>query len=468
MEPSFQNKGLLYFFAAVITLILLIYASLLSEVGSVNTPNLILIFYLFVIPYLGMVWSVQKKPINPGWIFLGAVIFRVVFLFSDFLLSDDVYRYIWDGHLINFGVSPYLFAVNNPLLDGYEIKERLLVNHNWMASPYLLTAQAYFGFITKIFPQSVMAFRLSTVLLDLFTAVVIYKILQLMKRNPSLVLIYAWHPLIIFESTLGAHIDFLMMFFVITSLYFLLKSFLENHSKQLFLNLSSILFAASVLTKGWPLLFVPILFWFWGWRRTIIVMLVTIAGIFVFVPSAGLGLFGVMDGTGVLGAVRIYLQYWQFNGSTFSLLSGLMNYLPIKWLSNEKLVQITRLVSMIIFVGLLSWVSVSFKQKFRKITDPYKLFYTTLQAMLIGYGLFLLFSATVHPWYLVLLIPFITILAEKPLRSPWLWFSITVSLSYLLYINQNWKWVLWAEYLPVYGLLIWALIRRRLFFEFPD
>jgi hypothetical protein len=123
---------------------------------------------------------------------------------------------------------------------------------------------------------------------------------------------------------------------------------------------------------------------------------------------------------------------------------------------------------MIVFIGLLSWISISFKQKIRKKTGSDNLFNTTVQAMLIGYGVFLLFSATVHPWYLVLLIPFVTILAEKPLLSPWLWFSLTVSLSYLLYINQNWKWVVWAEYLPVYGLIIWALIRRRLFFEFLE
>jgi hypothetical protein len=468
MKTSFQNNGVIYFFAGFVTLILYIYAGRLVELDSVNTPSLILIFSLLVIPYLGMVWFVQKKSINPSWIFLAAVIFRVVLLFSDFLLSDDVYRYIWDGHLINSGVNPYLFAVNNPLLDRYEISERLLVNHNWMASPYLLTAQAYFGFITKIFPQSVMAFRISTMVLDLLTAVFIYKILQLLKRNLSLVLIYAWHPLIIFESTLGAHIDFLMMFFLITSLYFLLKSFLEIQSEQAFLNLSAFLFAAAVLTKGWPLMFVQIFLWLWGWRRTLFMLLVVFAGIFVFVPSAGLGLFGMMDGTGVLGAVRIYIQYWQFNGSIFSLLSGLLNHLSNEWLSGDKLVQIIRLGLMIVFIGLLSWISISFKQKIRKKTGSDNLFNTTVQAMLIGYGVFLLFSATVHPWYLVLLIPFVTILAEKPLLSPWLWFSLTVSLSYLLYINQNWKWVVWAEYLPVYGLIIWALIRRRLFFEFLE
>ncbi len=53
-----------------------------------------------------------------------------------------------------------------------------------------------------------------------------------------------------------------------------------------------------------------------------------LAGILIFVTKAGLGLFGVMDGTGVLGAIRIYLQYWQFNGSLVSLLFGFVNLLP--------------------------------------------------------------------------------------------------------------------------------------------
>ena len=469
MKWGIRNTGLVYFLAGLFCLIVYVTISRLPGIHPDNVPGFVLLFFLVVFPYIGLVWLVQRKPIHPSWILLGAVLFRLVLFFSSLLLSDDVYRYIWDGHLINSGVSPYLFAVNDPLLDGFEISERLLVNNNWMASPYLLTAQGYFGLVTKLLPQSVMAFRVSTVILDLFTAAVIYKLLILLNRNPSLVLVYAWHPLIIFEFVLGIHIDFLLVFLMMLSLYYLYKGLHDSNHYLRFMNFSALWFTAAILTKGWPLIFLPILFWLWGWRRSLLVLLAMLAGILIFVTKAGLGLFGVMDGTGVLGAIRIYLQYWQFNGSLVSLLFGFVNLLPNEWIAGipgDTILQFIRLGLMIVFGGILGWVSLSFQQKIFHNNDPIKIFYATIQAMLIGYGLFLLISSTVHPWYLVLLIPFITILPGKPLQSPWLFFTLTVSLSYLLYYQQDWIWIKWVEYLPVYGLLIWALIRRRFTFEF--
>jgi len=75
-----------------------------------------------------------------------AVSFRVTLLFTTPpTLSDDVYRYIWDGQLANARVSPYAYAVESPLLDRFDSPQRALVNNSWMASPYLPAAQALFA-----------------------------------------------------------------------------------------------------------------------------------------------------------------------------------------------------------------------------------------------------------------------------------------------------------------------------------
>ena len=69
---------------------------------------------------------------------------RFILLLTIPSLSDDIYRYIWDGHVAINGFSPYAFAVNDHTLDFLSIPERDLANNAWMASPYLPAAQLLF------------------------------------------------------------------------------------------------------------------------------------------------------------------------------------------------------------------------------------------------------------------------------------------------------------------------------------
>ena len=58
-----------------------------------------------------------------------AVLFRVTMLFTTPpTLSDDVYRYIWDGRLMNAGVNPYSYIVESPELDWL-----MVANHTGLA-----------------------------------------------------------------------------------------------------------------------------------------------------------------------------------------------------------------------------------------------------------------------------------------------------------------------------------------------
>ncbi|MGB0256107.1 MAG: hypothetical protein ACPF9N_02650 [Flavobacteriaceae bacterium] len=71
-------------------------------------------------------------------------------------------------------------------------------------------------------------------------------------------------------------------------------------------------------------------------------------------------------------------------------------------------------------------------------------------------------STTVHPWYLIHLV-FLSVLT--PYRYALLW-SYTVLFSYWAYASpavvEPW-WLVWVEYLPVYGLLLYeTLVKKRL------
>ena len=55
---------------------------------------------------------------------LVAVALRVPFLWTEPLLSDDIFRYVWDGRVQHAGINPYLYAPEEQelafLRDGHE------------------------------------------------------------------------------------------------------------------------------------------------------------------------------------------------------------------------------------------------------------------------------------------------------------------------------------------------------------
>jgi hypothetical protein len=84
-------------------------------------------------------------------------------------------------------------------------------------------------------------------------------------------------------------------------------------------------------------------------------------------------------------------------------------------------------------------------------------------------GAYLLLTPTVHPWYVTILIPFLPFLLPQegensPVRRfvwPLLYLSIGVAFSYLTYLDpenlREYAQVRWVEYIPLFGLLGWAV-----------
>jgi hypothetical protein len=148
--------------------------------------NIVPFLILYCIAYLAygiaVWWMLRRSAGRREFIFIVglAVLFRVALLFtSPPTLSDDVYRYIWDGRMMNTGVNPYAHPVNSPLLDQFDSPQRALVNHNWMASPYLPAAQLLFAIVYRLVPDSPLAFQVTAVILDLLTG---WLVIDLLRR----------------------------------------------------------------------------------------------------------------------------------------------------------------------------------------------------------------------------------------------------------------------------------------------
>ncbi len=455
---QFLSKEKISIFAIVISALSYLGMRALPSLRGAQTPTFLFFFFLAAGVYVWTIWRLGQVGISL-WLIVGsAIVFRVILLFTEPSLSDDVYRYIWDGHLLNQGQSPYALPVNSPHLDRIAIPPRALVNHNWMASPYLPTAQGVFALITFIKPQSVWAFQLTAVIFDLLTGGLIIRLLASVGLRRQNSLIYFWHPLVIVEMAHGVHVvDALMVFLLMLAVWFLATGANTR---------SAIVLGAATLTKFLPILVLPIFFWRWNWQQRILFGILILIALGISIPGAGLGLTGPLDGTGIFGAVRIYLQKWNYNGGIYHWLEVWISGYPTPGAVPVEIVgEQPILITKGLTIGLLGIVLLIVTG----VTRKHRPYLPNLGLVLIPLAAFLLLTATVHPWYVALVIPFFPFLLSKETEQsdfkPFLWagiyFSITVALSYLTYLDpenlRETTWVRLVEYIPTYILLGWGL-----------
>lgn len=367
-------------------------------------------------------------------------------------LSNDVWRYLWDGRLMTSGVNPYAEPVNSAALDRYDSPTRARVDHDWMASPYPPAAQLVFAGTYGLSPENPTGMQIAFTAFDLATGIVLISFLRSLKIPSGRLVLYLWNPLIIVEFAHGAHVDSLMTFLVVLALYLFYTGRYTG---------SAISLALATLTKFIPLLLVPAFIHRWGWRRSLLYLAVLGMGMLPFL-SAGLGLAGELDGRGIFGAIRIYNSFWKTNDGLFYWLARALEPL------SQEPVRLARVTSLII-MGLAGlWVFYASRREKSEADPVHTLHWSAFLA-----GVYVLFSAVVFPWYLTLLLAFLPLIRTQKRGSAilflagWIYFSGAVTLSYLTYLDpgspMELEWVRYVEYLPLWIMLTGAiyLLRRE-------
>lgn len=468
---AFSRLGGISFLSGLILAGSLIFLVPLPDLRGPQVAAFLIIYLAASAAYVAAVLRLVRDGMPMAVIWGLAILFRLLLLLTEQSLSDDVYRFIWDGHLLRQGISPYSRAVNSPLLDPFEIPVRSLVNHDWMASPYLPAAQLLFIPI----PGRVFAFRIGAVILDLSIGLLLAASLKRMSIPAAGVLIYLWNPLILTEFSNGAHlVDAWMIFLVILAYWLMLRANDSHRYKNLFTCGAVISLAAATLTKGLPAILVPIFFRRWRWKYLFLYAGLVVAVLFVFSLAAGWGLFGPLDGTGLFGALRIYTAQWNFNSSIYHwlevLLSGYQTPGAVPpGIAGQTPILVARFLTSaaILLVSLLAGIwawRLDSASRAGYLARTLALF----RLSVIPIAAYLLLTHTVHPWYaafLVALLPFLLPAKDEVMQLsrfiwPGLYLSLAVSLSYVTYLDPNdlreYSFVRPLEYLPVFGLLIWA------------
>ncbi|MBI2902671.1 MAG: DUF2029 domain-containing protein [Candidatus Methylomirabilis oxyfera] len=391
-------------------------------------------FYLLFAIYLGSVWSVFRGRANSRTMttaLIGfSVAFRIILLWTQPVLSDDMYRYVWDGRVQAAGISPYLHPPEAPELS--HIRDDMIyprINRPWARTIYPPGAQWLFRGIYAVKPDSVVFMKAAIVACDVLTILLLMRLLRSLRLPPGRAILYAWHPLAIFELAGSGHLDGLMLPFVLLSLL-LLEGRRDGRAG------GALGVAAAI--KLYPALLIP--------------PVVRRHGPRVLLPASALmGLLYLSyvwtAGPRVLGFLPQYLSDpgERFNSGPGALLAyavGLLTPYPAQ-----------------VAYGALALALLAVSLRRTKTHD--RSLHAIIAEVLLLFGTFVTFAQTVHPWYLLWVLPF---LAIRP-SVCWLYLSGAIAISYLKYTDEHLHMPLWAgilEYLPFYLLALWAPQAERL------
>jgi hypothetical protein len=453
-------------------------------------PQTIGWYGLAFVAYLAtLLWAERQRSMPHALVWGAAILFRLFLLLTTPTLSDDVYRYLWDGHLVSNGVSPYLHAIEASQLDGLAVPVRDLANHTWMASPYLPAAQGVFAVLAWLFPLQPLVMQAAMVGFDLLTALLIARLLPIAGLPGRYSLIYLWNPLIVVEAAHGAHVDALMVALTMLALWLTLGAGKRTgdapeagrsgptpgegeigkgrpSSHTWWDSLGAVVLALATLTKPLPALLLPVLLPRWRWRPLILYGLILAV---LIVPAgliAGWGLGGPLDGRGLFGPLRVYIEQWNFNSGLFHGLERGLIGLGMDPGAAGRIAKRMMGLAMLAVLLAVTWLAHR-----RRSTRGF------LRLATVPFLAYILLTTTVHPWYLwpvLALLPFQAPADEEPsgrwlLLLPWLYLSGALVLSYLTYIDplnlREYPWVRWVEWLPTYILLlmggVWLIWRQR-------
>ncbi|MBT8312229.1 MAG: mannosyltransferase [Flavobacteriaceae bacterium] len=389
---------------------------------------------------------IQFEKWNFKFLLIAGVLFRLVFLMAEPNLSQDYFRFLWDGHLLIQGGNPYLQTPDVLIESGATQIPNAHILHEGMGalssrhySNYPPLNQLFFALAALLGGKSIMGTVIAMRLMLISADIGIYyfgkKLLLHLNRSPYLIFWYFLNPLVIIELTGNLHFEGLMLFFFACALY------LFAINKWGF---AAILMACSISLKLIPLLFLPLFLKNLGWVRSLLFyLLVILVLIFSLIPFYTPEFFSNYTAT-----LKLWFSNFEFNAGIYNLVKSAGRQLEIKpWELIKVYGKITPVITLLIILGLTF---------FRKG----KTLHSLLLSMLIVISAYLLLASTVHPWYLIFPI-FLCLFTNY--RYPLIW-SAVVILSYAAYQETPIKEsmiFLTIEYLLVFGFLGYEIFRSK-------
>ncbi|WP_295982397.1 mannosyltransferase [uncultured Algibacter sp.] len=442
----------------LVLLSFLFYGTFAYDLVRTDYTKLIILYSaLFVLFYK----LVQHFKSNTQFLTYLAFGFRAVFILAIPNLSQDFYRFIWDGRMILEGINPYLFTVesfisqgNFPVAEAQALRAGMGALNASHFTNYPPINQLCFTiaalFAGKSILGSVFVMRLLIIAADFGTLHFGKALLEKLNIPIYNIFWYILNPFIIIELTGNLHFEGVMIFFLVWSLYLLYIG------KWQF---AALVLALSISVKLIPLIFLPLFFqWFMKrndknketstvlnfTRLIVFYAIIIMTTLLLFVPFYSSEFIHNYSKT-----VALWFQNFEFNGSIYYIAREI-GFL-FRGYNEIAIIGTVTPILVILFVLIITF--------FRRNRTPIAL----ITAMLLVLSFYYFTTTTVHPWYLATLL-ILSVFTKY--KFPLVW-SFVIILSYLAYVNLNKAdksenlWLITLEYAVVYGVFIWEVFIKK-------
>lgn len=343
-------------------------------------------------------------------------------------LSEDLYRYLWDGRLAAHGINPFPRPPDDPAFAPWHdaLYERL--NHAAVPTIYPPVAQGLFALAWKL-GGTPLSWKATLLALEALLVAGLALLLRRRGLPPERLLLYYWNPLVVVECYGSGHVDLAAAAFLVLALALLEpgRRATAGAARRLTAGLA---FGAAILVKLVPLLLVPALARRRAWATL---------GAAAFLAAL---LYAPFWGAGAMlwEGLRIYARHWEYNGPVYAAIRPFFR--------NGDAPRLILAATLAVAVLVIA-------SRARTLSG----------AALASWIAFLLLSPTVYPWYLI---PAIALLPMHP-DPGLLLFSGTVALTYLplpvFRATGVWRlpgWILGVEYGSLAATWIGIGVWRRI------
>ncbi len=368
--------------------------------------------------FFSMLWIMKKwhgKNMLIAVLFL-ALIVRL-FTIIQFPTNSDINRYVWEGEIQVAGYNPFIFSPESSKLEHLRNQNWKDINHKSMPAIYLPFAQMLFKAGAAISPTHHF-FKIMLVFFDVGTIFLLLLMIRATSLDCREIVLYALNPLTIIYIAGEGHLESILVFWIVLSLY-------GWKQKKYWLMYLAIGFA--LMTKPTPIIFLPLLLEYKNLKYSpFLILPMTLMLPYWDAEASFLSSFG------------LFISNYYYNGFFIYIVESITGSLPASW------------VAMLIAASLCGFVFFLTPDRTRSV-------------FLVS-AILLVFTPTFHPWYLLLITPFLVFYTS----IPWLILHLTVlplifsfhPASWVNYAFWHNKYLLQSiEYLPFIAAGLWCFGR---------
>lgn len=364
------------------------------------------------------------------------------------LLSDDIFRFFWDGLLLRDHIHPLnllpgeVMQLDIDLSDYGFIYDQLNSPNYYTIYPPISQLIFYLSIIFGAFgvSKSALILKIILFLFEIGTFYLLFKLLRKFNKPIVWLGLYALNPLVIVEIMSNVHFEGVMACFVLGAFYLLF-------TQRVFLSGTSL--ALGVGAKLLPLMFLPAILLYilkvrYSFMKFVVAFMIT--SMALFIPF----LLGV-DFTNFGSSLDLYFQKFEFNAGLYYLVRSigelLTGYNQIRFIG--PLLSVSALIIILAFAR-------------RMFNNPMYTDDTLIDVCLLSFMTYLLFATTVHPWYLIMPL---ALMVFRPRLWILVW-SYVIIFSYSRYSTPDFApkyiWVT-AEYVIILMAFIYEKVKSKNF-----